>query len=189
MDSVLAMVRHGQTDWNLAGRLQGQTDIPLNQTGFDQALAVAEPLRGQGWDLVLASPLGRAQQTAQVIAENLRIPVGPPISALVERGFGPLEGEIRARLDEELVQQMLQQAEPAQEVLHRAVLGLHQLTEQYSGQQILCVSHGALMRIVRDALAGKKLARGVENGEVISIDLSQLRTLHEQLLRGEFAMR
>ncbi|MCW4465960.1 histidine phosphatase family protein [Glutamicibacter sp. MNS18] len=188
MDSALALVRHGQTDWNLLGRLQGQTDIPLNGTGCEQARAVGGQLAQQHWDLVLASPLGRAQQTARIIADELGAQTGPAVADLVERGFGALEGQCRAELDEDLVQQLLEQAEPRQHVLQRAVLGLHRLLDENPGKRILCVSHGATMRILRDTLAGKKIPRGVENGEVIPIDLEQLESLRNQLLSGEVAV-
>ena len=56
MDTSLALVRHGQTDWNLAGRLQGRTDIPLNETGREQAREVGRKLIGQDFSLILASP-------------------------------------------------------------------------------------------------------------------------------------
>lgn len=188
MDSALALVRHGQTDWNLAGRLQGQTDIPLNETGCEQARSVGRQLAGQGWDLVLASPLGRAQQTAELIAQQIEAQTGPAVADLVERGFGALEGQCRSELDDDLVQQLLEAAEPRQHVLHRAVLGLHRLIAQNPGKRILCVSHGATMRIVRDALAGQKLVRGVENGEVIPVDLARLESLRQQLLSGDVAV-
>ncbi|WP_306420788.1 histidine phosphatase family protein, partial [Arthrobacter sp. JCM 19049] len=61
---------------------------------------------------VLASPLGRAQESAQIIAKTLGARTGPPVPELVERGFGPLEGQCRSELDEDLVQELMEQAEP-----------------------------------------------------------------------------
>lgn len=185
MDSALALVRHGQTDWNLEGRLQGQTDIPLNDTGHEQARAVGRQVAGEGWNLVVASPLGRAQQTAAIIAGQIGAQVGPALHGLMERGFGPLEGHRRSELDDELVQRLLEQAEPREHVLQRAVFGLSRVIGQNPGQKILCVTHGATMRIVRDTMAGEKLPRGVENGELIPIDLQRLEELHNSLLSGE----
>ena len=92
------LIRHGLTDWNLAGRLQGRTDIPLNDTGRGQARGVGRELVGQGFSLILASPLGRAQETAALIAEELNAETGQPVPDLIERGFGPLEGRIMAEV-------------------------------------------------------------------------------------------
>lgn len=189
MGSALALIRHGQTDWNLVGRLQGQTDIPLNETGREQARTVGQQLLGQGWDLVLASPLGRAQQTAQIIAREIAAQTGPALTDIVERGFGALEGQCRSELDDDLVQQLLEQAESRHHVLRRTVLGLHRVVCESPGKKILCVSHGATMRIIRDALAGEKIPRGVENGEIIMVELRRLEALSEQLLSGEIVVQ
>ncbi|GAA0191037.1 histidine phosphatase family protein [Glutamicibacter creatinolyticus] len=185
MNGALALVRHGQTDWNLAGRLQGQTDIPLNATGREQARAVGARLADEGWDVVLASPLGRAQESAQIIAKTLGARTGPPVPELVERGFGPLEGQCRSELDEDLVQELMEQAEPRSAVLRRAVPALLQLAATHPQRRILCVSHGATMRIIRDTLLGRRLPQGVENGEVVPLDLGELRELELALRDGD----
>jgi len=68
-------LRHGQTDWNLQGRLQGHTDIPLNATGLDQAHAAADMLADQGIDIIVSSPLVRALKTAAIISERIDRPI------------------------------------------------------------------------------------------------------------------
>ena len=180
MTSKLALVRHGQTDWNLEGRLQGRTDIPLNDTGRAQARALGKSLRGAGWDVVLASPLGRAQETATLIAAELGAQTGAAVPELTERAFGPMEGLIMAEVSEAEAAKMLSELETREAILIRALPALLSLSQQHAGRNLMVVSHGATMRNVRDALAGHKITRGVENGEVIEIDLGRL----DQLVAG-----
>lgn len=67
----LILIRHGETDWNVEGRYQGQADPPLNDKGFAQAQQLAEELAGLGMEVIYTSPLLRARQTAEVVAERL----------------------------------------------------------------------------------------------------------------------
>ena len=97
----ISLVRHGQTDWNLAKRIQGSSDIPLNATGRDQAEATGRALAGGRYDAIYASPLSRATETAQIIAVHTGLSDPVPLDALAERRYGEAEGltgaEILAR--------------------------------------------------------------------------------------------
>lgn len=86
------ILRHGETDWNVAQRMQGVRDIPLNATGHAQAEAAADILSLSGVRRILSSPLSRALETAKATART----TGAPVTCddrLVERGFGELEGK------------------------------------------------------------------------------------------------
>ena len=85
------LIRHGETDWNLQGRLQGREDIPLNQTGILQAEACGEALRAVRLDSIHTSPLMRAEETAEIIAAWQQCPVIVN-SELIERDYGRLAG-------------------------------------------------------------------------------------------------
>lgn len=88
---ALYLIRHGQTEWNLKGRLQGGKDSPLTALGRQQAQAVAISLKARPPSLILASPLGRASKTAEIIAKALAISIEKD-DRLGELRFGAAEG-------------------------------------------------------------------------------------------------
>ena len=104
----LYLVRHGETHWNRALRLQGQHDSPLTVAGFQQVLAFARRLReefsGCPRPLLLSSPLGRAQQTAAVISEHLEVPFVEVVTEalIAERHHGEYDGLTRQEIDARL---------------------------------------------------------------------------------------
>ncbi len=88
----ILLVRHGETDWNLTGRFQGRSDVPLNQKGKDQANALALALRGESLAAVYCSPLARAKETAHMIkAYHPSVPLYEE-EGLVEMDLGEFEG-------------------------------------------------------------------------------------------------
>jgi len=93
--TILTLVRHGETDWNAGGRIQGSTDIPLNATGRAQAREVGEILAAEYAGrsaFVVSSDLSRAAETADVIAAALGTSVARRLPGLQERSYGDAEG-------------------------------------------------------------------------------------------------
>ncbi|WP_150956270.1 histidine phosphatase family protein [Microbacterium testaceum] len=93
--TILTLVRHGETAWNYEGRIQGSTDIPLNDTGRVQARGIAETLAAEyaGREVVVvSSDLGRAAETADIIAAALGTEVSRRFPGLQERSYGEAEG-------------------------------------------------------------------------------------------------
>ena len=88
---MIYIVRHGQTEQNLKKKLQGRSDFPLTELGREQASAVGDAFRDAGivFDKVYSSPLGRAVETAELIAGDAPIEVE---EALIEMDYGPYEG-------------------------------------------------------------------------------------------------
>ncbi len=84
-------LRHGQTDWNRAGRCQGRCDVPLSPAGEAEALAAVPPLRHLGINAICSSPLKRARRTADIIGDALGLPV-TDVPGLEEFDVGPYEG-------------------------------------------------------------------------------------------------
>ena len=91
-------VRHGQTDWNVQSRIQGQSDIPLNQRGIAQAKALAAQLKTLAIDCIITSPLQRTKQTAALLNETLQVPILEE-EGLKERDFGEFEGVLKSEMD------------------------------------------------------------------------------------------
>jgi broad specificity phosphatase PhoE len=145
----LYLVRHGETEWNAARRIQGRTDIPLNDTGREQARQAAELLARRRWQGVYTSPLGRAHETARIIADRLGLAGVTDIDALVERDYGEAEGmgfdEIEALYPEGV---RAPGQETREEVAARVVPALLELAERHPGERLVIVSHGGAIRAV-----------------------------------------
>jgi uncharacterized phosphatase len=147
-NSTLGLLRHGQTDWNIDLRLQGTTDIPMNQVGIAQVQAAAAQLT-RDWDVLLSSPLGRARQTAELVAEQIGIKQIAIEPLLLERAFGIGEGLTYAEWGEKFAKlDDIPGAESRSSVEARARELLSHIEQNYAGAKVLAVSHGALIRFV-----------------------------------------
>jgi broad specificity phosphatase PhoE len=156
--TIIGLLRHGQTDWNIDFRLQGTTDIPLNQTGIQQALEVAEVFKGTDWHGITSSSLSRAQATARIVAEISGIPQLDIEPLLLERAFGVGEGltyDEWRELHHDISQ--IPGCESVEELTARCHRLLDALLESHRGKKVLAVSHGALIRKVIEILSDNTL--------------------------------
>lgn len=151
---VIALIRHGQTDWNQAALMQGRTDIPLNATGRAQARAVVRELAESDWDVVVSSPLQRARETASIIAEGLGLELGPAIDGLTEQDFGDAEGMLVSVVRERWPDRDIPNAEPDSAVGERGLAALAWIAETYAGRNVLAVAHGTLIRRTLAVISG-----------------------------------
>lgn len=153
----LYLVRHGETDWNVAGRWQGHTDIPLNAHGRLQARVVAAALRSTPLAGLVSSDLSRARETAEIIATVLGVKVVSFDPNLRERAFGPFEGltgDECLRLHPEAWRAWRQTqvtppgAEDRPTLAARVVLGLRRVAEDVArgDAAALVVTHGGALR-------------------------------------------
>lgn len=158
-ETLLGLLRHGQTDWNIDLRLQGSTDIPLNDTGRAQALQAASVLNPEDWDVIIASPLSRAKDTADIVAKELGMNV-IIVPELIERSFGVAEG-----LDHASWRKMyeshavIEGLESLEDLRARTILLLELIANEYAGQRVLAVSHGAFIRKVLTIISNGELPR------------------------------
>ena len=156
----IGLFRHGQTDWNINFLLQGVTDIPMNTTGIEQVRTAARALVKDDWDLILTSPLGRARETASIIAEQLGFDEIQQHELLIERSFGEAEGlayeqwkEKYSNLDE------IPGGESRTELIARSSLLLDSFISTHPGKRILAISHGALIRTLLSITSENELPR------------------------------
>jgi probable phosphoglycerate mutase len=160
-------IRHGETAWNVATRLQGHLDIELNTKGVWQAAQAAQALASEPIDAVYSSDLLRAWQTANAIAHATNAPlVANP--GLRERGFGIFEGRTYAEIELEWPEQSVHWrkrvpdwAPPGGESLvamrERVTNTVNALAAQHVGGQIVLVAHGGVMDILYRLATGQEL--------------------------------
>ena len=174
--TTFALVRHGQTDWNAERRLQGATDIPLNDVGRGQARDAVGVLAAYEWDAIVSSPLSRAAETADLIAEGLGLTVARRVPELTERSFGPAEGmQAGPELDALRVPGGFKGAESEDEAADRGLAALEALAEEFRGQRLLVVTHGTLLRVSLSRAIGQTLA---------SVDNAALNLAHHHAIDG-----
>lgn len=178
------LIRHGQTDWNLEGRYQGQSDAPLNETGRAQARALGEQLQGQSFAAIYTSDLSRARETAEIVAGYLNLPVAVDVR-LREIHQGEWEGQlvdnIRKRYAGLWKKRTVDPAsvrppggETVGEVAIRAQVALDDIARLHPTADVLIASHGLTLATilckVRDIPVGKAYEVIPENAHPIWIE-------------------
>ena len=149
----LYSARHGQTDYNKEDLILGRTDLPLNSTGMAQAeeFAAAVELLGDV-DIIIASPMKRAQATARAAAERCGIEIVTD-ERLREWNYGEYEGKSRytegfAENKREFAVKMGRRGESLFQLCHRVYSALDEIMAKYSGKNVLLISHGGVCRII-----------------------------------------
>ncbi|MCR5769054.1 MAG: histidine phosphatase family protein [Lachnospiraceae bacterium] len=191
--------RHGQTDWNLLGKVQGTTDIPLNETGIAQAHRLCEKIKEENIDIekIYTSSQIRAVQTAQIVDERYRVGY-EIVKGLEEMNLGDFEGhtwnEINALFPKELQYwnedrryHTSPNGESYQMVIERVFTALDHIIGQHdtaSDKSILIVSHGAiiatLIAMQQDPpFSDYRIA--VENATPVEFSMKKLEEKRERL--------
>ncbi len=158
----LCLVRHGETDWNASGLTQGSTDIPLNDTGRRQASETGTLLAEDSWDALVASPLARARETAEIIGRYTGLSDITLDPRLVERSFGLAEGMNADERKQAFPDKIIPGAEAWDAVRARALAAIETIRGEYAGKRVIVVSHGGailniLAEVTGDALGPGKL--------------------------------
>jgi len=163
----LILVRHGETDLNLEGRVQGISDAPLNETGRNQAAALGSRLQGSAPDCIYSSSLSRAFETAEAIAQHHELEV-IPMDDLRELDVGELDGltgpELRDRYPEFMKQWMTDVAplnmpggESIEELQERGWASVERMAEKHPEDKVIAVSHNFLIQSILLKVLGLEL--------------------------------
>ncbi len=173
--SHFALIRHGETDWNKRGLIQGVTDVPLNETGLAQAMSAAERLMADhshfAWSAVVTSALVRARVTGQVIADILDIPMLEPMTQFAERNYGTMEGVEITRARELHPTGEYPESEHNDQVFERSRAAIESLRETHPGGSLIIVSHGGLLHTLLSRLHGTRLPP-IQNATVNVLEYS-----------------
>lgn len=152
------LIRHGQTDWNLEGRYQGQSDVSLNETGLSQARELVLKFADYRFAAIYSSDLSRALETARIVADPLDLTVTVD-ERLREINQGEWEGllvkTIRDRYDRLWQNRVVDPAsirppggETVEEVAQRAYVALDEIAEHHPTENVLIVSHGLTLATI-----------------------------------------
>jgi uncharacterized phosphatase len=167
--TLIYLVRHGETDWNRERRIQGSTDIPLNDTGRSQAEATGRLLARREWDAVIASPLSRAYETASIIAKTIGLSEPDRDPALVERNYGTAEGMTGTEIDALYPAGVeVPGRETREAVTARVIPALCAIADAHPGQALIVVSHGGVIRSVLNSVQHGNYDEPIRNGSVHS---------------------
>ncbi|MEP7155576.1 MAG: histidine phosphatase family protein [Betaproteobacteria bacterium] len=158
--TTLVIIRHGETEWNREGRIQGHLDSALTVEGVAQAEACAVRLQAEMFDHVVASDLPRVQRTAGILSEKMALPIRNE-AALRERCFGVGEGKTYAELDALYIELFarvrsespdlelsLEGGESRRQFHDRIIAVLQEIAETHAGKRVLIVTHGGVLGVI-----------------------------------------
>ena len=154
---TIYFTRHGETDWNKQGMIQGQQDIPLNQQGKKQAFELHKKLQHLKFDAIFSSDLFRAKETAQIIAKERKLIV-KTTQLLKERSLGKVEGITFTKYKKKFLEiidlknrerlEKKYQIEKSDKVISRILTFIRETAFAYPGKTLLVVSHGTILRMM-----------------------------------------
>ncbi len=152
MPMKIYITRHGETEWNRLNKVIGLTDMELTEKGVSQAEALADRLSSCGIDLIIASPLKRAYETARISAERYGIPLISDVR-LIEQNYGIYEGadrkDPRFLANKRNFAYRYPDGESMMQVGHRVYSLIEEIREKYADKTVLLVSHGGVCRVIR----------------------------------------
>lgn len=176
---ILYAVRHGQTNKNIYGLVQGQTEADLNEYGIKEAEKLQPLVKSLDIDVVISSPLRRAKDTAKIITNN-ELPINID-DRLIERDWGMCEG---ANIDEVdtvkcwnfYLNSDANGIEKVQDLLKRVSEFIEDIKVKYKDKKVLVVTHSAILRAIHYCLHPIP-----EDGDMSKLELPNLRIIEYEL--------
>ena len=175
----LYVVRHGETVWNVLGKVQGISDIPLTDKGRESAKELQELVSTLNIDVVISSPLERARETAKILVDS-KLPINID-DRIKERDWGLNEG---AKIDEVdrwdcwdvVLNTKLQNIECIQDFMYRVSSFIEDIKVRYKDKNVLVVTHSAVSRVIHYLLGEIP-----EDGNLSRIKIPNLRIIEYEL--------
>ncbi len=150
METIICLIRHGQTDWNKKKMIQGRINNPLNEEGIKQVKEVGAILKNKDphWDIIIASPLDRAIHSAKLIAQELNYQNEIIINNdVIEREFGKAEGQnITEEIYAKITNNDVENLETSYELQNRSYNAILDIARTYPGKKILIATHSHFIK-------------------------------------------
>ena len=156
----ICLIRHGETDWNVIGRLQGREDIPLNENGKIQAKHCGMALKSNTWTAIITSTLLRAKQTAEIIAGVLNIQEINEDINLIERDYGKASGlteKERVALFPDGKYEGMEHWEALRDRMYNSII---EYANKFYANNIIIVSHGSAINSILAELSNHEIGTG-----------------------------
>ena len=154
-NTIITLIRHGETEWNLSGRWQGHADSPLSSRGLEQAKALGERIKSEEFDFYYSSDLGRALHTSKLVGEPSGM-VAQSFPGLRERDLGVLEGLNTTEMEETQPDVytsfrndgpdfQVPGGESFRQFYERCLMAIEELASMHKGSRIAVVTHGGVL--------------------------------------------
>ena len=179
----ITIVRHGETEWNKALKLQGHLDSPLTEMGVKQAELLAETIQYKTYDVCYSSDAGRALHTAKIINEHLRLEIIKS-DQLRERAFGFIEGQKREALERDHPEALkaflerdpdfsVKDGESLKQFSKRIITEIDRIAKENTGKRILLIAHGGVL----DCIIRRVFGIGLQQKRCFTIFNTSVNTI------------
>ncbi|HFK1431992.1 TPA: histidine phosphatase family protein [Bacillus cereus] len=159
--TVVCLIRHGETEWNAVGKLQGRENIDLNKSGKQQAEKCGLYLRENRWDVIISSPLSRAKQTTKIINQYMLKPVKIiEMENFIERDYGMASGltiEDRVKM---FPNRNYTNQEPRELLKTRIITGLNIILKKHANSNVILVTHSAVINTILALISNNEIGSG-----------------------------